>query len=45
MIHKLAPENLLEIAKIIVIHQNFRRNRRKAILYPIWQKYDLDHEM
>ena len=33
---RFAPENSPEIAKIIVIHQNFRRYRRKAILYPIW---------
>ena len=33
---RFAPENWQEIAKIIVIHQNYRRYRRKAILYPIW---------
>ena len=35
---RFAQENLPEIAKITVIHQNFRRYRRIAILYPIWLK-------
>ena len=32
---RFALENSPQIAKIIVIHQNFRRYCRKAILYPI----------
>ena len=31
---RFALENSPQIAKIIVIHQNFRRYCRKAILYP-----------
>ena len=38
---KLAPENSPQIAKIIAIHQNFRRYCRKAILYPIWSNVGL----
>ena len=34
-----APENLPQIAKILVIHQNLRRYCRKAILYPIWASH------
>ena len=34
---RFALENSPQIAKIIVIHQNFRRYCRKAILYPIWK--------
>ena len=33
---RFALENSPQIAKIIVIHQNFCRYCRKAILYPIW---------
>ena len=32
---RFALENSPQIAKIIAIHQNFRRYCRKAILYPI----------
>ena len=32
---RFALENPPQIAKIIAIHQNFRRYCRKAILYPI----------
>ena len=35
---RFALENTPQIAKIIAIHQNFRRYCRKAILYPICQK-------
>ena len=34
---RIAPGNSPEIANIIVNHKNFRRYRRKAILYPIWE--------
>ena len=31
---RFAPENSSQIAKMIVIHQNFRQYCRKAIWYP-----------